>query len=77
MKSLLSNRSKTLWISAFLLVLIGLFLFVALRAGPLAPVPVTSIMVMSMHTLPMTGAGTPFTRKLPRPLLSLRLMPSP
>ncbi len=58
MKSLLSNRSKTLWISAFLLVLIGLFLFVALRAGPLAPVPVISVRVERMELAPaLSGIG--------------------
>ncbi|MBP6300296.1 MAG: efflux transporter periplasmic adaptor subunit, partial [Arenimonas sp.] len=58
MKSLLSNRGKTLWISAFLLVLIGLFLFVALRAGPLAPVPVTLVRVERIELAPvLTGIG--------------------
>jgi HlyD family secretion protein len=58
MKSLLGNRGKTLWLSAFLLALFGLFLFVALRSGPLAPVPVTSVQVERIELAPaLTGIG--------------------
>lgn len=58
MKSLISNRGKTLWISAFLLVLTGLFLFVALRAGPLAPVAVTMVRVERIELAPaLSGIG--------------------
>lgn len=58
MKSFLGNRGKTLWLSAFLLALFGLFLFVALRSGPLAPVPVTSVQVERIELAPaLTGIG--------------------
>ncbi len=58
MKSFLANRGKTLWLSAFLLALFGLFLFVALRSGPLAPVPVTSVRVERIELAPvLSGIG--------------------
>lgn len=58
MKSFLANRGKTLWLSAFLLALFGLFLFVALRSGPLAPVPVTSVQVERIELAPaLSGIG--------------------
>lgn len=58
MKSLLTNRGKTAWLSAFLLVLLGLFLFVALRSGPLAPVPVTMLRVERIELSPaLSGIG--------------------
>lgn len=58
MKSLLSNWGKTAWLSAFLLLLFGLFLFVALRSGPLAPVPVTAVQVERIELAPvLNGIG--------------------
>ncbi len=59
MKSLLSNRGKTAWLSAFLLVLFGLFLFAALRSGPLAPVSVTTVRVERIELAPaLSGIGS-------------------
>ena len=58
MKSLLSNRAKTAWLSGFLLVLFGLFLFAALRSGPLAPVSVTTLRVERIELAPaLSGIG--------------------
>ena len=51
MKSLLTNRGKTAWLSTFLLVLLGLFLFAALRSGPLAPVSVTWTEISSVISI--------------------------
>lgn len=59
MKRLLSARGRTLALAGVLLPLLGLLTYVALRAGPLAPVPVTLAMVESREITPaLFGIGT-------------------
>ncbi|MBZ0105627.1 MAG: efflux RND transporter periplasmic adaptor subunit [Sulfuricella denitrificans] len=58
MKSLIANRRK-LFLILFLVFLLGLFGFVALRSGPLAPVPVTVLSVKQESVTPaLFGIGT-------------------
>lgn len=58
MKSFLSNRGKTILLSAFILTLLGLFLLVAFRSGPLAPVLVTKTQVDRIELSPaLNGIG--------------------
>lgn len=59
MKRLLSMHARTLAMVAVLVPLFGLFLYVALRSGPLAPVPVTVTTVESRSITPaLFGIGT-------------------
>lgn len=58
MKRWLINR-RSLALVVVLVPLLGIFLFVALRAGPLAPVPVTLATVENRHLAPaLFGIGT-------------------
>lgn len=52
MKRWLSIHGKSMALAAVLLLLLGVFAFVALRSGPLAPVPVTLITVESRAVAP-------------------------
>ncbi|MBP9946432.1 MAG: efflux RND transporter periplasmic adaptor subunit [Vicinamibacteria bacterium] len=52
MKRWLSIDGKSMALAAVLLLLLGVFAFVALRSGPLAPVPVTLITVESRAVAP-------------------------
>ena len=59
MKAWLSRNARTLGLSAVLLSLLGLLAFVALRTGPLAPVPVTVATVEVQTLAPaLFGIGT-------------------
>lgn len=59
MKRFLSTRGRTLALAGVLLLLLGLLAYVALRAGPLAPVPVTLATVESREITPaLFGIGT-------------------
>lgn len=59
MKRFLSTNSRTLVLAAVLLPLLALFAFVALRSGPLAPVPVTLTTVEHREITPaLFGIGT-------------------
>ncbi len=59
MKRFLSTHGRTLALAGVLVPLLGLFTFVALRAGPLAPVPVTVVSVESREVTPaLFGIGT-------------------
>ncbi len=58
MKNLMANRRK-LSLIVFLVLLLGLFGYVALRSGPLAPVPVTVLSVKQESVTPaLFGIGT-------------------
>lgn len=58
MKNLLANRRK-LFLAAVVAVLLALFVFVAMRSGPLAPVPVTVLSVKQESIAPaLFGIGT-------------------
>ncbi|HJV73829.1 MAG TPA: efflux RND transporter periplasmic adaptor subunit [Noviherbaspirillum sp.] len=59
MKRFLSTNSRTLVLAAVLLPLLALFAYVALRSGPLAPVPVTLTTVERREITPaLFGIGT-------------------
>ena len=59
MKRFLSTHGRTLALVGVLVPLLGLFAYVALRAGPLAPVPVTVESVESRAVTPaLFGVGT-------------------
>lgn len=59
MKRMLTNHSRKIVLAAVLLPLIALFGFTALRAGPLAPVPVTVTAVEQREITPaLFGIGT-------------------
>lgn len=59
MKKFLSTHSRTLALAGVLVLLLGLLAYVALRAGPLAPVPVTLATVESREITPsLFGIGT-------------------
>ncbi|MDI1246809.1 MAG: efflux RND transporter periplasmic adaptor subunit [Rhodoferax sp.] len=59
MKNFFSTHSRTLALASVVLLLLGLLAYVALRAGPLAPVPVTVITVQSQAITPaLFGIGT-------------------
>ncbi len=59
MKQFISAHGRTLSLAAVLLLLVGLLGYVALRAGPLAPVPVTLITVESREISPaLFGIGS-------------------
>ncbi|MEN9437637.1 MAG: hypothetical protein RIR09_2292 [Pseudomonadota bacterium] len=68
MKNFIAKHGRTLALAAVLTVLVGLLGFVALRAGPLAPVPVTLVTVDSQSIKPaLFGIGTVearFTHKI-------------
>ncbi len=68
MKDFFSTHSRTLALASVVLLLLGLLAYVALRAGPLAPVPVTVIAVESQAIAPaLFGIGTVearFTHKI-------------
>ncbi len=52
-------QGRTLALLAVLLPLIGLFIYVALSSGPLAPVPVTMVAVQNRVVSPaLFGIGT-------------------
>lgn len=59
MKPFLTTHGRTLALAGVLLPLLGLFVYVALRAGPLAPIPVTVATVESRSVAPaLFGIGT-------------------
>ncbi len=59
MKKFLLTHGRTLALAGVLVLLLGLLAYVALRAGPLAPVPVTLITVESREIEPaLFGIGT-------------------
>lgn len=59
MKQFLSTHGRTLALAGVLLPLLALFVFVILRAGPLAPIPVTVATVESQSVAPaLFGIGT-------------------
>jgi HlyD family secretion protein len=59
MKQFLSTHGRTLALAGVLLPLLALFVYVGLRAGPLAPVPVTVATVESQSISPaLFGIGT-------------------
>ncbi len=59
MKPFLTTHGRTLALAGVLLPLLGLFAYVALRAGPLAPIPVTVATVESRSVAPaLFGIGT-------------------
>lgn len=59
MKKFLSTHGRTLALAGVLVLLLGLLAYVALRAGPLAPVPVTLATVESREITPaLFGIGT-------------------
>ena len=59
MKRFLPTNSRTLVLAAVLLLLLGLFVYVALRSGPLASVPVTLVTVERREITPaLFGIGT-------------------
>lgn len=59
MKSFFSTHRRTLTLIGVLLPLLGLFVYVALRSGPLAPVPVTLATVARQAITPsLFGVGT-------------------
>lgn len=59
MKNILSTHGRTLALGSVLVILAGLLGYVALRAGPLAPVPVTLTTVESREISPaLFGIGT-------------------
>lgn len=59
MKNFLSIHGRTLALAGVLVLLLGLLAYVALRAGPLAPVPVTLVTVESREITPaLFGIGT-------------------
>ncbi len=59
MKQFLSTHGRTLALAGVLLPLLALFVYVGLRAGPLAPVPVTVVTVESQSISPaLFGIGT-------------------
>lgn len=59
MKKFLSTHRQTLALAGVLVLLLGLLAYVALRAGPLAPVPVTLATVESREITPaLFGIGT-------------------
>lgn len=59
MKQFLSTHGRTLALAGVLLPLLALFVYVGLRAGPLAPVPVTLATVESQSISPaLFGIGT-------------------
>ena len=68
MKKFLSTHGRTLALAGVLILLVGLLGYVALRAGPLAPVPVTLMTVESLEIKPaLFGIGTVearFTHKI-------------
>ncbi len=58
MKNFLSVHGRTLALASVLILLAGLLGYVALRAGPLAPVPVTLMTVESREIKPaLFGIG--------------------
>ena len=52
MKRFLPTNSRTAVLAAVLLLLLGLFVYVALRSGPLASVPVTLVTVERREITP-------------------------
>ncbi|MBL0210825.1 MAG: efflux RND transporter periplasmic adaptor subunit [Holophagaceae bacterium] len=65
MKSFLSTHGRNLALAGVLMLLLGLLAYVALRAGPLAPVPVTLVTVESRGITPaLFGIGTVEARYL-------------
>ncbi|MDP2832246.1 MAG: efflux RND transporter periplasmic adaptor subunit [Pseudomonadota bacterium] len=59
MKQFLSTHGRTLALAGVLAPLLGLFVYVGLRAGPLAPIPVTVATVESLSISPaLFGIGT-------------------
>ncbi|MDP2835067.1 MAG: efflux RND transporter periplasmic adaptor subunit [Pseudomonadota bacterium] len=59
MKQFLSTHGRTLALAGVLLPLLALFVYVGLRAGPLAPIPVTVATVESQSVAPaLFGIGT-------------------
>lgn len=59
MKQFLSTHGRTLALAGVLLPLLALFIYVGLRAGPLAPLPVTVAKVESQSVTPaLFGIGT-------------------
>ena len=59
MKKFLSTHGRTLALAGVLVLLLGLLAYVALRAGPLAPVPVTLATVENREITPaLFGIGT-------------------
>ena len=68
MKNFIAKYGRTLALAVVLLILVGLLGFVALRAGPLAPIPVTLVTVDNQAIKPaLFGIGTVearFTHKI-------------
>lgn len=58
MKTLLSNTGKKFWLTIFLAAIGAVFVYVAVRTGPLAPVPVTTTTVQRLALSPaVSGIG--------------------
>jgi HlyD family secretion protein len=62
MKQFLSTHGRTLALAGVLLPLLALFVYVGLRAGPLAPVPVTVATVESQAVSPPCSASARWRR---------------
>lgn len=59
MKQFLSTHGRTMMLAGILLPLFGLFAYVTMRSGPLAPIPVTLMTVERRELTPsLFGIGT-------------------